>query len=585
LLGTSESVLVENGETLLDIAYRHRLGYQAVERLNPEVDPWIPVPGTVVHLPTRYILSDADEQGFVINLPEMRLYDYTVKRGTEVFALAIGDEASPSLIGEFNVGAKRKDPVWHVPASIREEKPDLPAEVPAGPDKPLGSRWITVGRTSYGIHGTNVRWSIGREARHGCLRLYEEEIVRLFDRVREATRLQIVHQTAKWGRDGDRVYLEVHPDLYGLRRDRLAELDIARALGLLEVLDLELVLRALEEARGYPVPVATHPRREARRAYRTTTVGHPRATDRPSSESGVLAWVASRVARPLLGRSRERNRRTAGRREETTMVSQVRDWMTLKPAVVREDGAAIEAFDSMVERGIRHLPVVDAGNRVIGVLTIDDLRAAFPFDVQRNRPLDPHDRDQARGLCVSDAMTWAPHTVHPEQTLEHAVRVLSDNRIGCLPVVDAREQLVGILSETDALHALAAQLHSGAAPAPRAVDPESVLDELWAERGRIVEQIAKWQRTERALLQESHDPGDLADRATDAGAVAGLEPLSARAERRLRAIELAIERAEHGRLGICERCHGRIPRTRLRAVPEATLCVRCARTAADGASA
>ena len=110
-----------------------------------------------------------------------------------------------------------------------------------------------------------------------------------------------------------------------------------------------------------------------------------------------------------------------------------------------------------------------------------------------------------------------------------------------------------------------------------------MLDELWAERGRLVEQIAKWKETERALLEEAHDPGDLADRATDAGAIAAIEPLSARAERRLRAIELAIERADHGRLGICERCAGRIPHTRLRAIPEATLCVRCARSAVDGA--
>jgi CBS domain-containing protein len=266
------------------------------------------------------------------------------------------------------------------------------------------------------------------------------------------------------------------------------------------------------------------------------------------------------------------------------MVNQVRDWMTFKPVAVREDGAALEALDQMVERGIRHLPVVDVGNHVIGVLSIDDLRAAFPFDVSWTRPIDPLDRDQTRDLRVSDAMTWAPFTVHPETTLEHAARVLSEHRIGCLPVVDARYQLVGILSETDALHALDALLRSGTTPPPprRTEDPDSVLDELWAERGRLVEQIAKWRETERALLDEAHDPGDLADRATETNAIATLEPLSARAERRLRAIELAIERAEHGRLGICERCQGRIPRTRLRAIPEATLCVRCARTAADG---
>ena len=268
------------------------------------------------------------------------------------------------------------------------------------------------------------------------------------------------------------------------------------------------------------------------------------------------------------------------------MVSQVRDWMTFKPVAVHEDGAALEAFDQMVEKGIRHLPVVDAGNHVIGVLSIDDLRAAFPFDVSWQRPLDPLDRGEVQGHRVSDVMTWAPFTVKAETTLEHAARLLSEHRIGCLPVVDARQQLVGILSETDALHALDAVLRSGAAPVGKRKDePENVLDELWAERGRLVEQIAKWKETERALLDESHDPGDLVDRATDAGAIATLEPLSARAERRLRAIELAIERADHGRLGICERCAGRIPRTRLRAIPETTLCVRCARTAVDGANA
>ena len=59
------------------------------------------------------------------------------------------------------------------------------------------------------------------------------------------------------------------------------------------------------------------------------------------------------------------------------VVVQVRDWMTYKPIAGDEDAAAVEAFDTMVERGIRHLPVVDPGNHVIGVLSIDDLRAAF----------------------------------------------------------------------------------------------------------------------------------------------------------------------------------------------------------------
>jgi L,D-transpeptidase ErfK/SrfK len=259
VIGIDERTVVAQGETLLDVAYRRKVGYQAIERLNPGVDPWIPAAGTTVDLPTRYILPDADEEGLVVNIPEMRLFDYTVRFGPDVFALAVGDQADPSILGDFKVGAKRKNPAWHVPAAIRAEKPELPAEVPAGPDNPLGSRWLSIGGTSYGIHGTNVRWSIGREATHGCLRLYEDDIQKLFDRVREGTRVQIIYQTTKWGRDGARIYLEAHPDLYGLRRDRLAAFEVPRALGVLAYLDLELVIRTLEEARGIPVPVGTLP--------------------------------------------------------------------------------------------------------------------------------------------------------------------------------------------------------------------------------------------------------------------------------------------------------------------------------------
>jgi CBS-domain-containing membrane protein len=267
------------------------------------------------------------------------------------------------------------------------------------------------------------------------------------------------------------------------------------------------------------------------------------------------------------------------------MVSQVRDWMTFKPVTVDVDAGALEALDRMVEQDVRHLPVVDADDGLIGVLSIDDLRAAFPFDVSWNRRVDPADRDPAIAIRVSDAMTWAPFTVHPETALDHAVRLLAEHRIGCLPVVDARYRLVGILSETDALRALDALLRSGATPPPRRKeDAETVVHELWAERGRLVEQIAKWKETERALHDQARGPGDLVDHASDAGTITALEPPSVRAERRLRAVELAIERADHGQLGICERCQGRIPRTRLRAIPEATLCVRCARTGVDGAN-
>jgi L,D-transpeptidase ErfK/SrfK len=282
LVGSEESVLVEVDETLIQIAHHHRVGFEALSRLNPGVDPWIPPPGTVIRLPTRSILPPADPEGLVINVPEMRLYDFTVEP-VEVFAIAIGDPEDPSLVGEYRIGARRVNPTWHVPASIRREKPDLPATVPPGPDNPLGKRWMTIGTTSYGIHGTNMRWSIGRQATHGCIRMYEDQIERLYERIPSGTRIQLVYAPFKWGVDGDLLYLEVHPDVYGRSPLDLATiLEVPTAARLLSHVDLGTVIRVVREQRGIPVAVGRLP------ASRTapTTSPIPRTSADPRASPG-----------------------------------------------------------------------------------------------------------------------------------------------------------------------------------------------------------------------------------------------------------------------------------------------------------
>jgi L,D-transpeptidase ErfK/SrfK len=263
LLGEERSVLVEPGDTLLDVAFRERLGFEAVARLNAELDEWIPEPGSVVRLPTRFIVPGAEAGGLVLNIPEMRLYDLRIEALPEVFAVAVGDAADPTPVGAFRIGEKRVDPVWRVPASIRLERPELPARVPPGPDNPLGGHWMTLGASSYGIHGTNVRWSIGREATHGCVRLYEDDMKRLFDRTPTGTRVRIVYQPLKWGWRDDGIYLEAHPDLYGrLERPLTEALAVPNALGLLGAIDIGAVAAEIERARGVPVRVGTLPRPE-----------------------------------------------------------------------------------------------------------------------------------------------------------------------------------------------------------------------------------------------------------------------------------------------------------------------------------
>lgn len=262
VMGAESWEYTHKEDTLLDVAARAGVGFIPLSVLNPGVDPWIPDENTRLRLPTDYILPDTPHVGLVLNIPEMRLYDYTRDPDSPtVLAVAVGDIEDPTPIADFKIGRKRKDPVWVPPDSIRAERPDLPASVPPGPDNPLGDRWLTLGNTTYGIHGTNNLWSIGREATHGCVRLYNDDMRALFDRIPEGTQVRIVYQRVKIGaRDGS-VFVEAHRDFYDRDFDplpaTLARLVALDALGLVDggsVRESE-VRRVITESRGIPVRV------------------------------------------------------------------------------------------------------------------------------------------------------------------------------------------------------------------------------------------------------------------------------------------------------------------------------------------
>ncbi len=256
-IGERGTAVVVGDDTLLDVAERNHVGFEALVRLNPGVDVWMPTPGTTLALPSRMLPPRAPRSGLVLNLPEMRLYDYTQGRDPGVLPVAIGAPGTPSPVGEFRVEWKTIEPVWRVPASIRAVDPDLPYEVPPGPDNPLGRHWLGIG-SGYGIHGTHNRWSIGRLATHGCIRLANDDVGALYPRVPVGTRVRIVYQTVKLGRNGDELVLEAHPDLYGRgathREDVLEELE---RLGVVDGVDLGALDAALVEARGVPVRIGT----------------------------------------------------------------------------------------------------------------------------------------------------------------------------------------------------------------------------------------------------------------------------------------------------------------------------------------
>jgi L,D-transpeptidase ErfK/SrfK len=222
LVGETGTATVAEGETLLDIARAHDLGYNEITAANPGLDPWLPPPGTAVVLPTRFLLPAAPRRGIVVNVAEMRLYYYpgTNKeadaggRVVMTFPIGIGQEGWTTPLGVTEVVSRVKDPSWTVPESIRAEHArngdPLPDVVPPGPDNPLGAYALRLGLTRYLIHGTNKPYGIGRRTSHGCLRLYPEDIEALFRVVPVATPVWIIDQPYKLGRGEGRLWLEAH---------------------------------------------------------------------------------------------------------------------------------------------------------------------------------------------------------------------------------------------------------------------------------------------------------------------------------------------------------------------------------------
>jgi acetoin utilization protein AcuB len=260
----------------------------------------------------------------------------------------------------------------------------------------------------------------------------------------------------------------------------------------------------------------------------------------------------------------------------------VKAWMSGDPVAIEADASALEALELMTDRGIRHLPVVDAQRRVIGVLSVDDLRAAMPFSVSPRSTLSPDERSLAREWQVGEVMTHAPETTLADAPLADAVERMAERRIGCLPVVDAGGVLVGVLSETDALHALSAALHSERVQEERTrlSDLDELVVGLRAERARIATRLDHYHEVERALSAEQHDsPMDGPERGADLREVRLTEGLDALSARRLAAIDRALDHAAQGRLSVRDDCGGTIPLARLRALPGTTRCVACARAA------
>ncbi|WP_436639227.1 L,D-transpeptidase [Microbaculum sp. FT89] len=134
---------------------------------------------------TRDIVEMDGDHGYgtiIVKTAERRLY-YALGNGKAIrYAVAVGSPRN-QWFGTTWVSEKRENPSWTPTPSMRKKNPRLPSSMAPGPKNPLGVRALYLGWTTYRIHGTNAPGSIGHAVSDGCIRMLNEDVVDLFERV------------------------------------------------------------------------------------------------------------------------------------------------------------------------------------------------------------------------------------------------------------------------------------------------------------------------------------------------------------------------------------------------------------------
>lgn len=118
----------------------------------------------------------------------------------------------------------------------------------------------------------------------------------------------------------------------------------------------------------------------------------------------------------------------------------VLDRMSKRPVTIRADADYKKALTLMQEHAMHHIPVLDAGDKLVGVLAERDLLLAAMHYLQS-------------GVEVSEIMHRKVVTAAPDMPITEAAMLMVNNQIGGLPVIDGKRRVVGIITETDIFRA------------------------------------------------------------------------------------------------------------------------------------
>jgi lipoprotein-anchoring transpeptidase ErfK/SrfK len=128
------------------------------------------------------IIIDTPQRFLFLVQPDGKAIRYGIGVGRPGFTWA----------GMKTVSMKREWPDWIPPKEMLERRPDLPRYMAGGPDNPLGARAMYLGSSLYRIHGSNEPWTIGQAVSSGCIRMRNEDVVDLYERVKVGTKVLVI---------------------------------------------------------------------------------------------------------------------------------------------------------------------------------------------------------------------------------------------------------------------------------------------------------------------------------------------------------------------------------------------------------
>jgi len=255
LAGGEFTYKAEKGDSLTSVAARFAIELAVLIRNNGLAKNSLLREGQLLRIDNRHVVPQSETDGILINIPQRMLFYLSAGNLVRAYPLGLGRADWPTPTGRFTVVSKEENPIWDVPESIQEEMrregKEVRTHVPPCPENPLGKHWIATSIPAYGIHGTNAPTSIYQFRTHGCIRLHPDDVADLFDRVRLGTPGLIIYKRLLLARVDDRLFLEVHRDVYRKEKDPLkALLEIVAAHNLESRLDWQKAKEVIEKQEG-----------------------------------------------------------------------------------------------------------------------------------------------------------------------------------------------------------------------------------------------------------------------------------------------------------------------------------------------